>query len=300
LEPIALSAFDASGVLRQFGLRAKTLRNFIQKIEEQYKDRPYHNRLHAADVTQATLCFLREARGSIGFSELEFLTALFAAACHDVGHPGVTNDFRISVADEDAITYNDRNVNEMMHAALAYRTLGLDNCDWLVGLNKAQLSTVRKGMIDIILCTDMSNHFKKLGEVKSAVEVDGTDVTKWDDRAIALEWLVHSADISSTGRPRATAEKWTDRVLQEFFAQGDRERSLGLPVSPLCDRRTVVRADAQCGFLKFIVLPAYDATNIICNVHVALDNMRKYYEDYADQAQKAKTESEKKNVKSQD
>merc|ERR1712232_516303 len=147
-------------------------------------------------------------------------------------------------------------------------------------------------MVGIILCTDMSNHFKKLGAFKTAAEVGGSEVAKWNDSAIGLEWLVHSADISATGRPRAIAEQWCDRVLQEFFAQGDRERSLGLPISPLCDRSTVVRADSQCGFMKFIVLPAFDATGTICDLHSVLQSMREYYEDYAEEAKKAKSAAE--------
>jgi len=32
---------------------------------------------------------------------------------------------------------------------------------------------------------------------------------------------------------------------------------LGIPISPLCDRRTVKRADSQIGFLKFVIRPTY-------------------------------------------
>lgn len=176
----------------------------------------------------------------------------------------------------------------MMHAALAFRTLRRQDCDCLDGLSTAQLSTVRKGVISSILCTDMSKHFIKLGEFKKAADAFGCDVTKWDDRTLALEWLLHSADISSMGRPRATADQWTDRVLEEFFAQGDRERSLGRPISPLCDRNLVARADSQYGFLKFIVLPTFEASSSICDLNVMFNNMQMAYEDYAEQVRQAK------------
>jgi hypothetical protein len=38
---------------------------------------------------------------------------------------------------------------------------------------------------------------------------------------------------------------------------GDKEKELGLPISPLCDRDTVKKADSQLGFLKFVVRPTY-------------------------------------------
>ena len=50
---------------------------------------------------------------------------------------------------------------------------------------------------------------------------------------------------------------WTDRCLEEFFAQGDLERERGMPVSPNCDRDTTQRPDSQIGFIQYVVKPAY-------------------------------------------
>ena len=35
------------------------------------------------------------------------------------------------------------------------------------------------------------------------------------------------------------------------------EEKLGIPISPLCDRRTVKKPDSQIGFLKFVIRPTY-------------------------------------------
>ena len=45
--------------------------------------------------------------------------------------------------------------------------------------------------------------------------------------------------------------------MQEFFAQGDAERELGLPISMNCDRKTVDVNKCQVGFISFIVAPIY-------------------------------------------
>lgn len=45
-------------------------------------------------------------------------------------------------------------------------------------------------------------------------------------------------------------------LLDEFFLQGDKERDLGLPFSPLCDRNNTLVAESQIGFIEFIVEPS--------------------------------------------
>lgn len=72
-----------------------------------------------------------------------------------------------------------------------------------------------------------------------------------------LVFLLHSADISNPAKPQPLAVGWTKRALEEFFAQGDKEKELALPVSPLCDKETTKTADSQIGFLQFVVRPLY-------------------------------------------
>lgn len=51
--------------------------------------------------------------------------------------------------------------------------------------------------------------------------------------------------------------RWSLRVIEEFFAQGDREKEEGLPVTPLCDRLTTSLPASQINFLEFIVAPLF-------------------------------------------
>ncbi|CAG2163870.1 unnamed protein product [Oppiella nova] len=41
--------------------------------------------------------------------------------------------------------------------------------------------------------------------------------------------------------------KWTKLLMEEFFRQGDMEKELGLPYSPLCDRNTTLIPQSQIG-----------------------------------------------------
>eukprot|EP00966_Prymnesium_polylepis_P015925 367896-Prymnesium_polylepis.2 len=50
----------------------------------------------------------------------------------------------------------------------------------------------------------------------------------------AIKW----ADLNHCSKPLALHELWTNRITNEFWVLGDKERKLGVPVSPLCSRET--------------------------------------------------------------
>lgn len=45
--------------------------------------------------------------------------------------------------------------------------------------------------------------------------------------------------------------------MAEFFAQGDRERAAGQPISPMCDRATTNKPTSQINFVEFVVAPLF-------------------------------------------
>jgi hypothetical protein len=79
------------------------------------------------------------------------------------------------------------------------------------------------------------------------------------DRLIMLKNVLHAADISNPTKPWALCKIWSDRVLLEFFAQGDRERREGLPLSPNTDRATVKQSQMSVNFIDFVVAPLFIA-----------------------------------------
>jgi hypothetical protein len=44
-------------------------------------------------------------------------------------------------------------------------------------------------------------------------------------------------------------------ATQEFCLQGDKEKSMGLEVSPMCDRDAISLCNMQMGFIEFVVAP---------------------------------------------
>lgn len=56
--------------------------------------------------------------------------------------------------------------------------------------------------------------------------------------AQVLRNMVHCADLSNPTKPLAVYRQWTERIMQEFFRQGDKERERGMEISPMCDKHT--------------------------------------------------------------
>merc|ERR1719221_1246666 len=72
---------------------------------------------------------------------------------------------------------------------------------------------------------------------------------------IWLQLFLHVGDCSNPLKPFQASQSWADRILSEFFTQGDSEKELGLPVGMLNDRDKVSRPGSQHGFINFLVAP---------------------------------------------
>ncbi|MEQ2183832.1 hypothetical protein GOODEAATRI_002003 [Goodea atripinnis] len=248
-------------LMRTFKIPTDTFVMFMLTLEDHYhSDVAFHNSLHAADVAQSTHILLSTPALDAVFTDLEILAAIFAAAIHDVDHPGVSNQFLINTNSELALMYNDESVLENHHLAVGFKLLQEDNCDIFQNLTKKQRQTLRR----TVLATDMSKHMNLLANLKTMVEtkkVTSSGVLLLDnytDRMQVLCNMVHCADLSNPTKPLDLYRQWTDRIMDEFFHQGDREREKGMEISPMCDKHTASVERTQVGFIDFIVHPLWE------------------------------------------
>ncbi|XP_031777038.1 cAMP-specific 3',5'-cyclic phosphodiesterase isoform X2 [Nasonia vitripennis] len=265
LTAIAYTAFRERDLLKIIMIPPKTFVTFMMTLEDHYvKDNPFHNSLHAADVTQSTHTLLNTPALESVFTPLEITAALFAATIHDVDHPGLTNQFLINSSSELALMYNDESVLENHHLAVAFKLLQNEGCDIFSNCTKKQRQTLRKMVIDMVLSTDMSKHMSLLADLKTMVEtkkVAGSGVLLLDnytDRIQVLENLVHCADLSNPTKPLPLYRRWVDLLMEEFFQQGDREREQNMDISPMCDRHNATIEKSQVGFIDYIVHPLWE------------------------------------------
>ncbi|XP_077549569.1 phosphodiesterase dunce isoform X5 [Haemaphysalis longicornis] len=264
LTAITYTIFKDRDLLKTFDISSKKFLTFLLTLEDHYLKVPYHNSSHAADVTQSIHVLLLSPALDTVFTDLEILAALFAAAIHDVDHPGVTNQYLINTSSELAIMYNDESVLENHSLAVSFKLLQDETCNIFENLTKKQRLTLRKMVIDMVLATDMSKHMSLLADLKTMVEtkkVAGSGVLLLDnytERIQVLQNMIHCADLSNPTKPLELYRTWVDLVMSEFFMQGDKERQENLDISPMCDRHTATIEKTQVGFIDYIAHPLWE------------------------------------------
>jgi hypothetical protein len=228
----------------------------------------------------------------------ELTAMLVAGMIHDVEHPGQNNVFQVCTRSQFAIRYNDKAVLEAHHVSAAYCLTQRESHDIFAMLDETQWKDVRKIMVDCVLATDMALHFEKIGKLKTRMSDDAFfSFANADDKSLLMGTALHCADISNPTRPLMTCLVWTERVLTEFFAQGDKERELGIAVGPLNDRAGAQISKGQVGFIGVLVAPLFEEfARVLPNVSECVTNMHgtiefwKSKEDVMDQELKAGTQ----------
>lgn len=137
-------------------------------IQSHYNDVTYHNKTHAADVTQTAYYFLKACSLSVKMqlSNLEMFSVLTATAIHDTDHPGFNNVFLINTKNKMALRYNDKSVLENHHVALAFDIMHhSENMRILDSFTDENYKRSRNLIIDLVLGTDMAKHFEELNSL---------------------------------------------------------------------------------------------------------------------------------------
>ncbi len=118
--------------------------------------------------------------------------------------------------------------------------------------------------------------------------------------------MVHCSDLSNPTKPLKIYVQWVDRILEEFFRQGDREREAGIEISAMCDRynATIEKSQVmhkerhiliktinghdnfkkfQVGFMDYIVHPLWEtwAELVFPDSKIALETLESNRQWYA-------------------
>ncbi|XP_038216182.1 cAMP-specific 3',5'-cyclic phosphodiesterase 4A-like isoform X2 [Zerene cesonia] len=251
LPVLCIHLFHMYGLISHFKLDVAKAWRLFSLIEEGYHStNPYHNSVHAADVTQAMHCFLQQKRIREHLEPLEVMASLLAAIAHDMDHPGVNQPFLIATSNHLAALYQNTSVLENHHWRSAV------SCLIESGLLERELRVrLERQVSSMILATDITRQQEYLSQFKTYIDTNTLDLKKSEHRHLVLQIALKCADISNPCRPWEISRKWSLKVCEEFFRQGDYERKLNLPVTALCDRHTTSIPKIQTGFFKFVVTP---------------------------------------------
>jgi len=276
LGPVVRYTFEGGQfrLLSEFKVDGDVFNAFAYALNQGYRTEPrYHNWHHGVDVLHTVYLLLTATAAKVYMEPLELFAALVAALAHDLGHPGVNNGFLVKSQDPLALAHNDVSPLENMHAAQLYEVLRDPKTNIWSGLDPAQWTAARKQVLCAILNTDMASHFSKVKQFEAFEEIHGVQIFEFMrqpyetpvpecltdpvQRLFLHEVFLHAADISNPVKRTALYEKWTARICDEFFAQGDLEASRGMAVSPMCGRENASVPNMQLGFVDFIVAPLY-------------------------------------------
>lgn len=254
---IGFEIFNKYEITEKFNISSAMLDHFLHVVQTGYGKypNPYHNHCHAAEVLHTVHFMLNNLETACAFTDVQIFAFLFAALIHDYEHTGKTNLYHIKARSELAMLYNDRSVQENHHISAAFSLLLRQEINILANLSAPDYSELRSLVIGMVLGTDMSLHFEQLKTVKASLVNPDTNTF---DPTKCMPFILHCADICHPAKEWSVHKKWTDRVMDEFFQQGDAEKALGLPFSPLCDRNTTVIPESQVGFINLILAPALE------------------------------------------
>lgn len=283
-------------ILEDVGLSgdSPSFRGFLSEVEQVYRAVPYHNSTHATDVLNSVMYFLQQDRKASRWPlcPVSRLAAFCSAVIHDVGHFGRTNRFHIMQHHPVSILFNDSSPLENMHCAIGFFILQQPNSGFLktrsqldymqaipsvdenckfAELSDEDFSTFRRVVVEAVLATDMVRHVESLSRFRAAVNMRDESSVALDapigaeteeSRACKVVGLyLKAADIAHSAKSLDQTKEMTIRIHREFFDQGDEEKRLGLPLSPLCDRDVVNIPKSQVGFCTCLVLPFYEVVH---------------------------------------
>ena len=101
--------------------------------------------------------------------QLDMITFIIAAACHDYMHDGFNNSYHVNRMTDRAIDYHDESVQENFHAARSIRELLKEENNFLENYSKNELKMFRKRHVSLILATDPAKHIDDLTAFKNRI-----------------------------------------------------------------------------------------------------------------------------------
>ncbi|XP_049510369.1 cAMP-specific 3',5'-cyclic phosphodiesterase 7B isoform X1 [Panthera uncia] len=248
--------FNTHGLIHHFKLDMVTLHRFLVMVQEDYHSQnPYHNAVHAADVTQAMNCYLKEPKLASFLTPLDIMLGLLAAAAHDVDHPGVNQPFLIKTNHHLANLYQNMSVLENHHWR---STIGmLRESRLLAHLPKEMTQDIEQQLGSLILATDINRQNEFLTRLKAHLHNEDLRLEDVHDRHFMLQIALKCADICNPCRIWEMSKQWSERVCEEFYRQGDLEQKFELEISPLCNQQKDSIPSIQIGFMTYIVEPLF-------------------------------------------
>ncbi|XP_071744727.1 probable 3',5'-cyclic phosphodiesterase pde-5 isoform X1 [Lepeophtheirus salmonis] len=233
-----------------------TLVFFFVTIKKNYRDVPYHNWSHGFHVANSVYSIIKSDPGL--FRPLECLSMFVGGLCHDLDHRGYNNKFMIDIGSPLASIYTTSTM-EYHHFNMTINILQNDKQNILKKFNQEEYRQIMGNMKHCILATDLALFFPNKARLTSIIKYETFSWQIPDHRLLVQSILIAGCDLCNSYKPWDLQLSTVYTVYEEFFKQGDVEKTMGWTPIPLFDRSHASEiASMQVGFIGGICLPCYE------------------------------------------
>ncbi|XP_068101541.1 dual 3',5'-cyclic-AMP and -GMP phosphodiesterase 11A [Hyperolius riggenbachi] len=256
----ALRMFMELGMVQKFKIDYETLCRWLLTVRKNYRMVLYHNWRHAFNVCQLMFAMLTTAGFQEILNEVEILAALVGCLCHDLDHRGTNNAFQAKSGSALSQLYGTSATLEHHHFNHAVMILQSEGHNIFSNLSSQQYSDLMQLLKQSILATDITLHFEKRNEFFELVSKGDYNWNVKNHKDTFRSMLMTACDLGAATKPWEISRQVAELVTNEFFEQGDRERSeLKLTPSAIFDRnRKDELPRLQLEWIDNICLPLYE------------------------------------------
>ncbi|XP_055939166.1 probable 3',5'-cyclic phosphodiesterase pde-5 isoform X2 [Argiope bruennichi] len=232
-----------------------SLVRFTLTVRKNYRRVPYHNWSHGFCVANSAYVVIRK---SGVFKPLEELALYVACLCHDVDHRGKTNQFLKNAASPLAAIYST-SVLEHHHFNMTVSILQQDGHNIFSNLSSADYKKMLNNIKHCILATDLALFFPNRANLAAIVEEKKFDFDNSEHRLLLQAITMTACDLCGSTKSWEQQKEIVKVIFEEFYDQGDIEKSQGRQPIPIMDRnRMDEQPTSQVSFLKGICIPCYE------------------------------------------
>ncbi|XP_017893026.1 cGMP-dependent 3',5'-cyclic phosphodiesterase-like isoform X2 [Ceratina calcarata] len=250
--------FNELGLTTYFKLKLPTLTRFILYVKKGYRDAPYHNWTHAFATAHFGYLLIKnlDLINQNYMTHLEAMVFLVSCLTHDIDHRGTNNTFQTQSHTILASLYSSEgSVMERHHLAQTMCILNTDGCNVFEDCSSEEYGDVLDLLKDNILATDLAAHFREVSKQDEVIKM--FDKTNPEHKRLLFNMLMTCCDLSDQTKRWNVTKKTAEQIYDEFFTQGDLEKSMGsLPIE-MMDRERASIPHLQVQFLSNLVIPLF-------------------------------------------
>ncbi|XP_059803558.1 cone cGMP-specific 3',5'-cyclic phosphodiesterase subunit alpha' isoform X3 [Hypanus sabinus] len=263
-----IQCFFEIKAVEKFKIPADVLTRWMYTIRKGYRDITYHNWRHGFNVGQTMFTLLMTGKIKKYYSDLEAFAMVTAAFCHDIDHRGTNNLYQMK-SQAPLARLHGSSILERHHLEYSKTLLQDESINIFQNLNQRQHETVIHLMEIAIIATDLALYFKKrtmfqkivdnveqMENEEEAIKFISSDPTK---KEIVMAMMMTGCDLSAITKPWEVQSKVALMVANEFWEQGDLERTvLQQQPIPMMDRnKRDELPKLQVGFIDFVCTFVY-------------------------------------------